>query len=780
MSENETIVMTGAGLVSNLGLSRQETWDGILQGRCGMGPMTALEVPLPGGKDGGQAVDLPADFSPDLPREVRYLKWTIAAALSDAMLAGKLPYEPARCTALLGTTLHGMRAAGQYFRSNDLAALSTFLAGDTLQLALGDLPFAGLAATTCSACSSSLASVELGVTLLQTGKADLVIAGGYDTISEYVYGGFNSLRLVTDGPLRPFSKDRKGMKVAEGYGIVVLERARDAKKRGAKTIATILGWGESSDSHHLTQPHPSGEGAARAIRQALSRAALEPTYIDLVAAHATGTPDNDASEYAALASVFGDHLPNGPVIAYKSPLGHTLGGAGAVELILSAMAMRDQTVPACANITAEDAEFAALNLVLGTPRKAEIKATLNTSLGFGGSNTAVVLGLAPEVSTPAIHVPSRRGQDVFISGVGVVLPEIIGNEALVARLSATTPPPWDRLCGAISEESIIGLLNARRVRRMSDYVKLTLAAATLACRDAGIHDMAAFAEQCGAVLGTTHGSSNYSVAYYRQIVEEGIFSANPMLFAEAVPNGGAAHLSLMLGLKGSCQAVIGTRTAGLDALALATSRIRSGVWDRAIVGAGEELCDVVNNSYRPCGMLADTGGPPFVDDRGFVVGAGAVMFILESGESMAKRGHNPRGRIETTAGLRFSDRSQSAHAISAVLEEIKPANHLISSACRTWIDRAEAAGIRRAERPCTVSSIYGHIAETFSVGPLAGIAAVLLSGKLPRLLGEGGGSGTFANGGGVLAATGDENVESFATLCTDRTGCVAGAGIRRL
>ena len=135
-----------------------------------------------------------------------------------------------------------MRAGGQFLRSDDPAALRDFLAASTLRASAKDLGIEGLAATTCSACSSSLGSVALAVTLLDGGKFDLILAGGYDPISEYVYGGFNSLRLVAEGPLRPFTRGRQGMKLAEGYAVVVLERAEAARARGNKPLATILGY----------------------------------------------------------------------------------------------------------------------------------------------------------------------------------------------------------------------------------------------------------------------------------------------------------------------------------------------------------------------------------------------------------------------------------------------------------------------------------------------------------------------------------------------------------
>ena len=776
----ETILITGAGLATALGLSREETWQGILQGRCGLGPMGAMESALPPGKDGGQAVDLPEEFCPGSPREVRYLRWTITEALRDAGLLETSRYLPARSACLLGTTLHGMRAAGRSLRTGNSAALQEFLAGNTLQLALEGFPLTGMSATNCSACSSSLGSIAMAVTLLQTGQVDLVIAGGYDTISEYVYGGFNSLRLVAEGPLRPFAKGRQGMKLAEGYGIVVLERESDAQHRGATPLAKILGWGESADAHHLTQPHPQGDGAARAISTAIERAKLTPADIDLIAAHATGTPDNDIGEYAAFSRVFGPQLPKIPVVAFKSHLGHTLGGAGAVELVLAAMAMRDQIIPPCANVQAHEVEFPDLHLATGQPKPATLRTTLNTSLGFGGANTCIVLGEATPSKTPefpSFSVLSPRSSvlpssPVFITGIGVIAPGMIGNDALLARLADPSEPAWIKDTGSVPDGALEGLLNARRVRRMSDYVKLTLASATLAFRDAGIQDIAAFAEDCAAVLGSTHGSCNFSAAYYRQIIDEGMGAANPILFAEAVPNAGAAQLSLMLSLKGACQTIIGTRTAGLDALALAAARISAGVWDRAIVSAGEEYCDIVNEAYLHCGVRAVSEGcAPFTAESGFTCGAGAVTFILESRASIERRGGTVRGKIDAGTAARGKP-SAAIQTISRVLSELKNPSRVLSSACGTWIDRAESAALRHNGNPL-VSTIYGHIAETFSASPLIAIAAVLLSGKMPDLPGQ-------SSPENEKRALTTDTADSFAAICTDFTGCVSGVQLSRL
>jgi 3-oxoacyl-[acyl-carrier-protein] synthase II len=744
MSAN--VVITGAALATCLGITREQTWNAILRGECGMRAMPAMESPLPPGRGGGQALDLPADYEAGKTREVRYLRWTLQHALRDAGLESARPYAGRRCGIMLGTTLHGMRAAGRFLRNNELGELNDFLASHILRDAADGLGLTGFAATTCSACSSSLGSIAMAVSLLRSGALDLVVAGGYDAISEYVYGGFNSLRLAAEGPLRPFAKNRQGMKLAEGYGIVVLERADDAERRGAASLAAILGYGESADAHHLTQPHPQGDGASRAMRAALRSSEAGPRDIDLIAAHATATPDNDAGEYAALSATFGDKLADIPVVAFKSHLGHMLGGAGAVELILTAMAMRDQTIPSCANSNKNDIEFADLNLSTQN-KSAAIRTSLNTSLGFGGANTCMVLSRTPRSSKTGTSV-----HDAVVTGIGVLHPNSIGNDAFLAHLQNPSPVTG----GAIAESAYVHFLSARRVRRMSEYVKLTLAATSIALAHAKLDSAGAFAEGANVLLGTNHGSASYCGEYYRGIVQQGFIGANPMMFAEGVPNAAAAHLSLMLGLKGSCQTVIGSRTAGLDALRLAALRIGSGEWSRAIVGAAEECDALVNRAYAHCGVCGtEPLRPAFSDERGFVPASAAVTFILESRASAEQRGAHVFATLHEGASS-FTPPAESAASLRRILDELHRPQQILCSANNTWIDRAERRATECDHRPRELAAITTYTGESFSVTPMLGIAAALLARRLP----------------GAQAPLG-----SFAALCTDFTGAAAGLRI---
>ncbi len=774
------VVISGAAIISPLGLTREETWAGVRAGRCGMKPLSAVETPLPPDRLGGQAVDLPPDFAPDQQRVVRYLRRAILDALADAGMADSIPYPPARCGVMLGTTLHGMRCGGRFLRTGDLSHLRGFLASAVIEQAIGDLPITGLAATTCSACSSSLGSIALALTLLRVGALDMVIAGGYDPISEYAYAGFQSLRLVADVPLRPFAKGRQGMKLAEGYGIVILERAADARQRGNAPLAMVAGCGESADAHHLTQPHPQGDGAAAAMSAALDAAGLSATQIDLIVAHATGTPDNDASEHAALAQTFGSRLGQIPVVAFKSHLGHTLGGAGAVELILAAMAMREQTVPPCASVTADEVEFADMQLATGTARPADIRATLSTSLGFGGANTCAIL--RPADAGHAAPAPFEPGE-VLITGLSVLAPGVTGNNAFAQCVESGHILTAD--AGAIADDVLLPLITTRRARRISEYVKLLLAATTLALQDAAVTDIPGFAESCCAILGSMHGSTGYSYEYYAQVVREGIASANPMLFAEGVPNAGSAHISLALGVKGGCQTLIGSRTSGLDAMRLAALRIASGQWDRAIVGAAEEYSVLCNSVYAHCGLYCGSAAAiPFAHPTGFLTGAGAAVFILESRRSADSRSARARARINAGASRR--GKPGSADAVSQALREIGTPAAVISSANATWIDHAEAMGIRQAlaglAASGTIGCLYGPLAEMYSVTPLASLAAALLGNSLPRAMQIPHSAGAVSSAASAVSSATPiaATANTFGVLASDFSGLVSALSVSRL
>lgn len=796
---DEAVVVTGTGLVSPLGIGVDAAWEGVLAGRTGLGPYRAMEQAHAFEKPGGEApLNLQTYRESSIPREAYALRLALSEAMAQAGGAVAsdddmafpgfaMPYPPHRCGIAIGTTLHGMRAAGRYVRGNDPTELRHFLAPSVLREALAPLAAKGLRlegfeVTTCSACSSGLGSVLLGVTLLRQGVLDLVLVGGYDPISEYAAGGFDSLRVVSSDRPRPFSANRSGMQVSEGYAVMVLERANDAARRNATALAMVAGGGESSDVHSLTQPSRDGAGTARAIRAALTQAdiAIEGSGhgngspgIGMVIAHATATQDNDDAEHAALASVFADRLRETPVIGLKSYVGHMLGAAGAGEAVLAIRALREQVIPATAGLDASEVAFDDIHVPTGRATPAPVQASLNLSLGFGGANTAVVLkrDRASPASVRRANQTPASNTEVAVTGIGVVLPGCIGHEAFRAVMRGETAAPWGEGTTEgdsvdIADADLASLINARRARRLSQYVKLGLAAvadavsmATGEVPDGGPNG--GFDESTIGILGTAFGSVGYSLNYYRQIVEQGIAMANPMLFAEGVPNAGAAHVSMHFGIRGGCQTIIGSRTAGLDALRLASLRLKEGTCQRAIVCAAEEYSPLVEETYRALGWL-----PPGSEGRlGFT--SGAVALVLEPCHAVKQRGGTVLGVVEGGEQRRYlpaKGGSLRARMGAAVAACVPNDAEVLLDMSRLRSDALLAHAAKSATGEASAASPV--VPNCFTASPLALLAA--------RWLGP---SSADAVGPGSSSAPVSES-RRFAVLAADPQGLITALHAR--
>lgn len=690
------IVMTGAGLITSAGATVADCWRAVGDLTCEFALMPAMESALPAGSVGSQAVAIDDPEGAMRPREASYLRRVITDSLSSAGLA--LSGDGRRRMLILGTTLHGIRAGGRFLRSDDAGELKDFLANATSARATEGIDFAGGTLTTCSACSSGLGAIALAATMLRADQADVIVAGGYDPISEYAWAGFSSLRLVARGHLRPFAIGREGMKLGEGYAVVVLEREADARARKVPVQAYIAGWGESADAHHLTQPLPTGEGAARAMRQALGRAGVEASELGLAVAHATGTPDNDASEAAALASVLGDARGVVPIVGLKSHIGHTLGGAGAVELILAACALRDGLVPSCRHVHADEIEFKDLGVATGPSRRVDIDATINSSLGFGGANTSVVLTTAPPRAR-AGYVNTGAAREVWITGIAT----------LTAESWPYSGPASTRSRGIIDDARLGDLLNSRRVRRLSPYVKYTVGVLARAIADAGL--TADAVSRASAILASMHGSPSYCYDNYSQIVREGVLAANPVLFAEGVPNAAAAHVSTLLGVRGACQTVIGSRAGGLDAIALGSLRIREGASDIVLVAAAEEAYPIIDRAY--VAAFGPTGVSNF---------PGGCGIVLESADHARSRGAQSWGDVESTrwAWKRGKGMVHAMHEVIAGLD----VRMVLGSSVGTYLDRIERLAARRAKVDLSLDAA-ARIGEHFAATSLLVLAEAL-------------------------------------------------------
>jgi 3-oxoacyl-(acyl-carrier-protein) synthase len=246
----------------------------------------------------------------------------------------------------------------------------------------------GPVATTQLACASGTHAVALAAEWVRAGQADVVLAGGADLLCRFVVSGFNCLRATAE-EARPFDVARRGLVLGEGAAIVVVESAEHARRRGARVLARLTGCGAAADATHMTAPDRQGRGAAHAMEAALADAAVPAAAIGFVSAHGTGTVYNDAMEAVAIASVFGPRAV--PVNGIKGAIGHTLGAAGALEVVVCLDVLRSGLVPPTAGLETLDPACAALDVVQGAPRSTRTRAVLTTSSGFAGANAALVL-----------------------------------------------------------------------------------------------------------------------------------------------------------------------------------------------------------------------------------------------------------------------------------------------------------------------------------------------------------------------------------------------------
>lgn len=315
-------------------------------------------------------------------------------ALADAGLSGgEMPM-------VVGTSAAAMPIGEEYFqqalttsanRGRQLRRVELYQAQRQMTDMARELGVHGPIRIISNACASGANAIGQAFHLVRSGRADCVLAGGYDALCQLVFSGFDALQALSpSGIPRPFDAARDGLALGEGAGFVVVESAASAKARGARVIAEILGYGAATDIHHLTQPNPSGDTALTTMQAACAMAGLSPEQIDYVNSHGTGTPLNDIAEGNAIRRWAGDAVSKIKVSSTKSAIGHLLGGAGAVESVISLIAMEDQWLPASLNVREADAvcEFD----LVRSPREAVVLRALTNSFGFGGANATLIFG----------------------------------------------------------------------------------------------------------------------------------------------------------------------------------------------------------------------------------------------------------------------------------------------------------------------------------------------------------------------------------------------------
>ncbi len=405
------VVVTGVGLVTPLGTGVEKTWSGILAGQSGIGPITRFDCSAHKTKIAGEI----RDFDPEqwLPKKsIRRLDPFIHYAVGAARMAWEmsglpLPLEGEAANlagCITGTGIGGMQTLEEtYFTLAQKGPdkVSPFFVPKIIgNMAPGEISMEfnlrGPNLCLCTACAAGSHAIGEAMKVIQRGAAEVIVCGGSEAIvTQITVAGFNAARALStrnDEPTRasrPFEKDRDGFVMSEGAGMMVLESLESATARGATILAELVGYGLTSDAHHMTAPDPEADGFIRCMRMALKDAGLKPEDIDHINAHGTSTDLNDVTETKAIKAVFGDHAYKMGVSSTKSMIGHMLGATGGVEAVFAVLSLRDQVMPPTINYETPD-PACDLDYVPNVKREAKLERVLSNSFGFGGTNACLI------------------------------------------------------------------------------------------------------------------------------------------------------------------------------------------------------------------------------------------------------------------------------------------------------------------------------------------------------------------------------------------------------
>ena len=410
MSDRRRVVVTGVGLVSPLGIGTDATWQALLAGRSGIGPITRFDAAEYPSRIAGEV----REFDPERfveKKEVKktdlFIQYALAAtqfAMEDSGLVID-EENAARVGVIIGSGIGGLplieRMHSVLLERGPGRISPFFIPGLIVNMAAGQVSIRygarGPNSAPCTACTTGLHAVGDAFRQIQLGYADAMICGGTEgVITPLAVGGFAAMKALStrnDEPeraSRPWDRDRDGFVMGEGAGILVIEELEAASRRGAGVYAEIVGYGMSGDAYHISAPHPEGAGAAQVMRAALADAGLAPEAIGYINAHGTSTPLGDLGEVAAIKEVFSEHADRLAVSSTKSSTGHLLGAAGGLEAGILALALRHQVLPATINLD-EPGEGCDLDFVPNEPRETDLETALTNSFGFGGTNGALIM-----------------------------------------------------------------------------------------------------------------------------------------------------------------------------------------------------------------------------------------------------------------------------------------------------------------------------------------------------------------------------------------------------
>jgi len=750
-------VITGFGISTPLSRTAEGLLECILSGRSSLSPVTRFEC-------SEFTSRIASAFPPesDVTFNDPYIRrdwmdrsaWYFIEALREAI--GRSGLDPACCdrtrmAVVLGSSHAGMVTTENAYRAYLNGALSGFSrlrltaipVSHPASVAARALGALGPRITISSACASSTAAIGYSLDLIRAGRAQVVIAGGTDTVSRTLMAGFNALRSLSGEPCAPFSTP-SGINLGEGAGVLVIERLDHALDRGAFCEAEILGYGLSGDAHHATAPEQTGDGVRRVLKEALKDAGLSSEKIDYLSAHGTGTDANDIAESRGTASVFGRSVP---LSSCKSFLGHTLGASGVIETIVTLLAASRGMLPPTANFVGLRKHCEDLDYVPATPRPGRIRRLVCNNYGFGGNNASVVLDRRCPAESPTAVAKGYPAKPVFIVGLGCHSPAGTGIDTLEASLRAgsnflkpTDPAkaqsPWIATAPGLRFDGVL-----KPFGRVSPMIKFAIQSVADALREAPHLDVP---EETALIMGVVTSAQRSTEKFMKTTTGKRPDLASAHHFPMTTMNACGGQVSMAFNVRGYNATFCGSPSALTYAHLLIADRRQR----RALVCGADELSPMLVDFYRAAGCLRLGGAAlPFDGEPGISLAEGAVALVLDCERPAASRGVRITAASEsqdaTLTGVRSDGAALARAGVDALARaDIEPLDVDVIFAAGVGpgpFSNAERAGLKSVFQSSGMPPLVSGLRAT-GYGPshapllnLSVAARALEKGRLPMI-----------------------------------------------
>ena len=652
------ILITGMGVVSAIGLGKEETLTALLNNRSGVGSLAYLktehkEFPV------GEVKMTDAEMRERLgiPQDAVTTRTALMGmlALKEALQEAELtPEMLPKVGFISGTTVGGMDMSEQFYLdyiSGEAHSeyISVHDCGNCSEMTAKYFGKFAFATTLSTACSSAANAIILGANKIRCGEADIVVVGGSECITKFHLNGFNSLMILDTAPCRPFDATRRGLNLGEGAAYLVLESAESAKRRGVKAQALLSGYGNACDAFHQTASSPDGEGAYRAMKEALELAGLSPADVDYINAHGTGTTNNDLSESQAMKRLFGQHVP--PMSSTKPFTGHTTSASGSIEAVFCILALQQGFLPVNLNWSQPIEDGI---IPVSQPTKKELKHVLCNAFGFGGNDSSLLISSA-KVPEPIEGPTKKNGASTGSATCYVLSAKQVSLQQPLSEAWMDEPMMYNEPYSRSIDPNFKEYVSPIEARRMGKILKRALATSKEALNASGLETVDAI------ITGTGYGCIENTEFFLDALSKEGEQLLKPTYFMQSTHNTISSLVAIQTQNHGY-NATYAHKNISFDSALLdAWLQFRLVKIDSALVGGHDEMTPTFHQILRRGGVMG-------LDDE--LCGETAVSVVLSrEGSTHRQTGPQPLCRLTGFKLLHEPTMDDLKSALAALLQE---------------------------------------------------------------------------------------------------------------